>query len=156
MLHKRQKQLLDLLPTKLTAKPIERRVHHVRVKLLPVLRDDEVTDFVDEPHGEQLTGMDSPIGVFAGFADLIHAVREGPARTQIGENNVAVVGKKRVFELVALPYCSRNMKFHHETPRSVLSMPCVNHKPSKIRERHVPVQRSLQVANRPRRSILYE
>ena len=104
--------------TYLTAEPVQRRIHYFGVELLTVLGHDQVARLVDQPHGEQLACMYRTIRIFVGLAHLIHAMRERPAGSQIGKDNIPVEREKSVYELIPLTGGSRNMEFHHETVRS--------------------------------------
>ena len=96
-----QQELVEFLRTDLGSKPVESRRHHFGIELLAVLRQDEMADLVDQAHGEKRAGMDGTLGVLCRVAHLVHAVRKVAACRQIGEDDVAVKGKKRLGELVA-------------------------------------------------------
>ena len=58
------------------------------------------------------------LGMLFDVADLVHAVRELATGTDIGQNYVSVVGKKRLRKLVAFPRLPRNVEFHHQESNS--------------------------------------
>ncbi len=50
---------------------------------------------------------------------LVHAMSKLAARSHVGKNHVAVVGKQRLCELVAFPRLPRNVKFKYQEPHSL-------------------------------------
>lgn len=113
MLHKGQQELVELIGPHPRRKPIQRRRHHLRIKLLPVLRDQDVACLVDQTHCEKLGGMYGALGMLLHIANLVHSVSKGTAGRNIAKNYVPRIGKKRLGELVSLTHLPRNVEFHH-------------------------------------------
>jgi hypothetical protein len=110
------KELVELSRTYLRSKPAQTSRHHLGIELLTILRQDQVADLVNQAHREKRTRMDGSIGVLCGVAHLIHAVSKGTARSQVGKDNIAVKGEKRLGKLITCSCRSRNVKFHHLNP----------------------------------------
>ena len=106
-----------------SAEPAQRRVHHLGIELLAIAGHEHVAGLVDEAHGIERAGMDGLLGMFVGLAHLVHALRKLAARRHVVQNHVAVEGKQRLRESVALSCLARYVEFHHQRPCSILLLP---------------------------------
>ena len=92
------------------AQELERPRLNVVAPFRPIQPGDEMQDLVDEAHGVKLAGLDRPLGMPAGVAHLVHAQREPPGRSQVGDDDVAAEPEPGGVERVALARRPRDVE----------------------------------------------
>ena len=125
LLDKREQHFVDIVRAHAGAEPIQSGGHYLGIELLTIARHEHVTGFINQSHGKQLARMDGLLGMLLDIAHQIHAVGEGAARGNVGQNHVSVVGEKGFSELIALPRLARNVKFHRQGCRTPSRARCI-------------------------------
>ena len=102
-----------MVRTDLRAEPVQRRLKHLRIELLPIAGHQHVAGLVDQAHGVERARVNHLLRMLLHIADLVHAMRKLPALGQAAQHYVAGVGEQGSCEAVSLPCRARNVKFHH-------------------------------------------
>ncbi len=112
LLGKGKQQLLQLVWFELLREPAHCLGKHRRIGTLAVLRHQRVAQFVDEPHGEQRSGVIGPRRIGISAASLVQRFGQ-PARCRhVREDDIARVAEQSVLDLGCFTDGTGDMEFH--------------------------------------------
>jgi hypothetical protein len=107
-----EKELFEFVGLDLGGKPADGFGEDVGVDLPAIAGHQGVAELVDEPHGEERTGIECAGGIGVGAAGLVEPLGQLAAGRDVGEDDVAAVAEELVVDLGCVTNGPRDVEFH--------------------------------------------